>query len=295
MVATMRSLASLFPLLLLTAAACVPQPAEAPEPEPAPTPKGPARPAEQTPELDASLQGFLRAESVTGVVALFDSADEKLRCSDLARCKKGYLPASTFKIAHTLIGVEEGKIESAETPFKWDGIEYTVQDWNQDHTLRTAMQVSCVPCYQSLARSIGEEKEKAWLAKLGYGNAQVTGGVDKFWLEGGLRITPIEQIDFVWRLDHGELPVSEKARGITLDVLTVSQNDSYTLRAKTGRACDPDTGWYVGYLESGERKVFFAVTIDGLDSGADPAVDLGSARTSVALAALRSATGLRID
>lgn len=254
------------------------------------------RPRDRMSVLDEVLEAHLIAESVEGVIAILDTNDGKLRCSNLERCQKQYSPASTFKIAHTLAALEEGVLENADSPMKWDGKEYTVEEWNEDHTLKSAMNVSCVPCFQSVARTLGEERERAWLEKLDYGNRDASGPLDLFWLEdGGLRISPIEQIDFLYRLDRGELPVKESSRKTTLDVLVKSETDTYTLRAKTGAACDPTTGWYVGYLESGTRRVYVAVALEGKREGADVAVEVNAARPLVALRALRDVTGLRID
>ncbi len=294
----MRWFALLFPLVT-TATACVPEaPPKAAEPgteDPKAEVKD-VRPRDREPVLDEVLEAHLIAESVDGVIAILDTNDGKLRCSNLERCQKQYSPASTFKIAHTLAALEEGILENADSPMKWDGKEYTVEDWNQDHTLKSAMNVSCAPCFQGVARTLGEERERAWLENLDYGNKSASGPLDRFWLEGGgLRISPIEQIDFLYRLDRAELPVKDSSRQTTLDVLVKSETDTYTLRAKTGAACDPVTGWYVGYLESGTRRVYVAVALEGKREGADAAVELNAARPLVALRALRDVTGLRID
>ncbi|OQX67998.1 MAG: hypothetical protein B6A08_12505 [Sorangiineae bacterium NIC37A_2] len=294
----MRRLALLLSLVT-TATACVPEAppktAETKAEEPNAEVKD-VRPRDREPVLDEVLEAHLIAESVDGVIAILDTNDGKLRCSNLERCQKQYVPASTFKIAHTLAALEEGVLESADSPMKWDGKEYTVEAWNQDHTLKSAMEVSCAPCFQSVARTLGEERERAWLEKLEYGNKDGSGPLDLFWLEGGgLRISPIEQIDFLYRLDRGELPVKDSSRQTTLDVLVKSETDTYTLRAKTGAACDPTTGWYVGYLESGARRVYIAVALEGKREDADAAVELNAARPLVALRALRDVTGLRID
>lgn len=291
----MRRTALFFSLLAATTA-CVPEaPPKAVESKPGEEAPKDVRPLERSPELAESLEAHLVAESVDGVIALLDTNDGKLRCSNLERCKKEYRPASTFKIAHSLAALDEGVLESADSEMKWDGKEYTVEDWNQDHTLKSAMAVSCVPCFQEVARKLGDERERAWLEKLEYGNRDASGALDMFWLEGGLRITPIQQIDFLYRLDRAELPVKESSRATTLEIITKSQTDTYTLRAKTGAACDPTTGWYVGYLESGPRRVYFAVALEGRREGADAAVDVNGARPLVALRALREVTGLRID
>jgi beta-lactamase class D len=298
MVRPMRGRLPWLPAFFLIWACTPPGPAEAPEVE-TPSTEAPdaahKRPKDAPLLHDESLEAHLIAESVNGVIAVYDTEDGQLRCSNPELCKKGYRPASTFKIPHTLAALEEHVVENADSTLKWDGKTYTVDAWNQDHTLRSAMDVSCVPCYQGIARKLGDEREKAWLEKLAYGNKDSSGGLDKFWLEGGLRITPIEQVDFLYQLDRSELPVSEASRNVTLDIITQSQTDTFVLRGKTGSACDPLTGWYVGYLESGARRVFVAVALESKREGADAAVSVTAARVPVALRVLRSVTGLRID
>ena len=51
--------------------------------------------------------------------------------------------------------------------------------------------------YQQFAREIGEVREKEYLTRIQYGNADPSGGVDRFWLDGALRISAMEQVDFL--------------------------------------------------------------------------------------------------
>ena len=37
---------------------------------------------------------------------------------------------------------------------------------------------------------------KEYLTRIQYGNADPSGGVDRFWLDGALRISAMEQVDF---------------------------------------------------------------------------------------------------
>jgi beta-lactamase class D len=206
-------------------------------------------------------------EGVSGTMALFDTKDGQLSCSDPAKCGTGYVPASTFKIANTIIGLETGIVSDAESPLPWDGKEYQNPDWNRDHTLRTAVQVSCVPCFQGIARKVGAAQMQDWVKRLDYGNHDTAGPVDFFWLGGGLRISPFQQIDFLRRLDGGKLPIQEHTLDVVRDVITLDVGAEYVLRGKTGLAGPPEqpseVGWFVGFVELGERRVFFATVIDG--------------------------------
>ncbi len=223
-----------------------------------------------SPSPRPDLQKYFTDERVHGTLALFDSATGRLSCSDVERCQKRYLPASTFKIANTLIGLELGLLSDAETPMPWNGEYYSVPAWNQDHTLRSAVRVSCVPCFQELAGKVGPERMQAFLDALDYGNHSIEGGIERFWLDGGgLRISPVEQLDFLRRLDHSKLPVKAAHREVVSDVLTLDVGPSYVLRGKTGSARSSEqsapTGWFVGWVELSERRVYFATLIDGSD------------------------------
>jgi beta-lactamase class D len=227
------------------------------------------------------------AEHVTGAMALFDSRDQQLLCSDPAKCEQGFLPASTFKIANTIIALETGVVSDADSPLRWDGQEYSNPDWNRDHTLRSAVQVSCVPCFQGIARTVGEARMHDWVNRLGYGNRDTSGRIDFFWLGGELRISAFQQIDFLRRLDGGKLPIQEHTLDVVRDVLTLDVGPEHVLRGKTGLVGPPETssqiGWFVGFVELGERRVFFATVIDGHA----PDVDIAPVRRRLTESVLR--------
>jgi beta-lactamase class D len=215
----------------------------------------------------------LEAAHVTGTIALFDSQDGTLGCSDVKLCQEAFVPASTFKIPHSMIALETGVVQDPDTVLPWDHQEYTNANWNQDLKFRDAFRYSCLPCYRAIARKVGEAGERDWVSKLGYGNRDISGGVDKFWMWGGLRISPIEQIDFLRRFDADKLPISARTADYVRDIMTLDVTEKYVLRGKTGSTMPPDEprelGWFVGWLESGERRVFFALLITSHPSDVD--------------------------
>jgi beta-lactamase class D len=219
------------------------------------------------------LQGEFDAARVSGTIAIYDSQTGGLGCSDVERCSRAVTPASTFKIPHSMIALETGAVEGPDTLLPWDKQRYWVEAWNQDLTFRDAFRVSCLPCYRAIARKVGEQQEHEWVTKLGYGNRDTSGGVDKFWLWGGLRITALEQIDFLRRFDGNQLPISERTADIVRDIMTLDVTEKYVLRGKTGSAGPPDEAeevyWLVGWVELGARRVFYATLIDGHAEGVD--------------------------
>lgn len=175
-------------------------------------------------------------------------------------------PCSTFKIWNTLIGLEEGVIADADSVIPWDGIERPMKEWNREHTLRTAIRHSVVPWYQELARRIGAERMQGWLDRIGYGNADISGGIDRFWLVSSLKITALEQVRMIRRLLDGKLPFTPGNVEILRSIINQGYDGFSTVYGKTGSGTLPDgrnQGWFVGYVERPTGNHAFAVIVLG--------------------------------
>jgi beta-lactamase class D len=196
--------------------------------------------------------------------------DYLIIASDKVRSGEAKLPASTFKIPNSLIALETGVVADPDKDvFKWDGVTRSIEAWNKDHTMRSAIAVSAVPVYQEIARRIGEERMQKYVDLFDYGNRDIGGGIDQFWLTGNLRIDPIQQVDFVDRLRRGVLPVSKRSQDLVRDILPVTQVGDSVIRAKSGllgaEAGKPSLGWLVGWAEKGSEQTVFAMNMDCKD------------------------------
>jgi beta-lactamase class D len=208
--------------------------------------------------------------SVVGTFVLYDSKNNKFIRYNPERATKGFIPASTFKIANSLIGLETGEIPDENYVFKWNGEKRSFDFWEKDLVLRDAFQVSCVPCYQELARQIGEKRMKKWVKKLKYGNRDISGGIDKFWLTGDLRISANEQIKFLRRLYENDLPLKDRSMNIVKKIMLRKETQEYKIYGKTGWQVDDlknaesshSIGWFIGFLERGENVFFFATNVE---------------------------------
>jgi beta-lactamase class D len=234
------------------------------------------------------LARVFEEERLQGGIALFDGASGELSASNPALAKRPFSPASTFKIAHTAIALELGVLDNPDSPMPWDGEYSSNPDWNRDQTLRTAMQVSCVPCYQRVARSIGPMRMQEWLERIDYGNHDASGKIDQFWLDGTLRITAVEQLDFLRRLDTGKLPFSVRTLDNVRDVIALDVGETHVLYAKTGLSGTPQgsdfVGWFVGFVTLEKRTVYFATIVTGVA----PDTDIKPQRRRVTERILRS-------
>ena len=202
--------------------------------------------------------------NVEGSIVVYDQNKNKYIYYNPQRCDERFIPASSFKIVNSLIGLETGIIPDEGFTIKWNGVKSEFSsEWNKDHTLKSAFKYSVVWYYQELARQVGAERMQYYINKIGYGNENIGGGIDQFWLKGELRISQNEQIDLLKRLYNNELPFSQRTIDIVKGIMIREQNDMLTLRGKTGWATleNQDIGWYVGYVERDNNVYFFATNI----------------------------------
>ena len=208
------------------------------------------------------LKNVFDKYGMTGTILILDPEENRYFGYDRARWDSGYLPASTFKIPNTLIGLESGMIDTGYI-FKWNGAKRRSPQWNKDLKLQEAYQVSCVPCYQELARKIGPDRMNSYLEKLKYPGMDVhPQNIDVFWLEGNSRITPRQQVEFVRRIYEGKLPVKQTVIQAMKAIMVNEVTPDYTLSGKTGWAIrnGNNYGWFVGWLET-KGKVYFIATL----------------------------------
>jgi beta-lactamase class D len=187
--------------------------------------------------------------------------------SDGNRSGEAKLPASTFKIPNSVIALETSVVGDPDKDvFKWDGVTRIIDAWNRDHTLRSAIAASAVPVYQEIARRIGAERMQKYLDLVEYGNRDIGGGIDQFWLTGNLRIDPVQQVDFVDRLRRGALPSGKRSQQLVADILPVTKSGDSVIRAKSGllgaELGKPSLGWMVGWAEKGSAITVFALNLD---------------------------------
>lgn len=212
----------------------------------------------------SDFQSILDSSNVEGSILILDPIKNKFYSNDFNWADISRLPASTFKIPNSIIALETGVVNYDSTIFKWNREKRYLKLWEQDLNLEKAFHFSCVPCYQEIARTIGSEKMNKYLKKLDYENMIVdSSNIDKFWLEGESKISQFQQIDFIKRLYFSDLPISKNTEHIMKKLMIISQNDKYTLRAKTGWVIRNgiNNGWFVGYIETGGNIYFFATNI----------------------------------
>lgn len=208
------------------------------------------------------------SHGVTGTMVLRRLGEKRSFVSDLDGADRGLQPASTFRIPHLLIAFETGVARPFEQDQARDDRRYRVTAGTADHNGRAAGESASVPAFQTISRGIGADRMAAWLARLHYGNADLSGGLDRFWLDG-LKVTPAQQVDFVERLLLGTLPASTRSQLAARDAVPGERLDcDVTIRAKAGwlhatGEDGADVGWWVGWVERPREVWLFATAVEG--------------------------------
>lgn len=219
---------------------------------------------------DDSLEKYFTENNVQGTFGIYNNGSGNFTIYNLSRFKdSAYLPASTFKIVNSLVGIETGAINDEKMVIPWDGVTRSITNWNQDLTMAQAFKFSSVPYYQEVARRIGKEKMQHWLDTLGYGrryDTPVINTIDTFWLDNSIKITADEQLGLVKNLYFEKLPFQKRTFRIVKDVMIQENNSNYQLAYKTGLGYTENgnkLGWIVGWVEENKHPYFFALNVEG--------------------------------
>jgi beta-lactamase class D len=218
----------------------------------------------------SNWDSIYKKHSKNGTTVLMNLETNEVKVHNPSRTDTAFLPASTFKIFNSMAALQEGAVENIYDTIRWDGQKRFLDSWNQDQTMKDAMPRSCVWFYQELARRIGMKKMQYWLDEVGYGNATIGTKVDDFWLQGNIRISAKEQVEFIKRLINNDLPFDKDVQKIVKEIMITDSTDKYVVHSKTGWAMriERQIGWYVGYIETEKGTWIFATNID-IDEQAD--------------------------
>lgn len=194
-------------------------------------------------------------------------------------CSIRHSPCSTFKIAISLMGFDNGFLKDENTPeiyFKSGYVDW-LDVWKQPHNPRTWMKHSCVWYSQCITRHLGNSAFNNYVKKFSYGNMDTQGNSDKpdgltsCWLSSSLKISPVEQVNFLEKLLLSKLAVNKNAERLTRNILFIQDlPNGWKLYGKTGSGYqysqvegkNLQIGWFVGWLERSGKTLIFAQYIE---------------------------------
>jgi beta-lactamase class D len=197
------------------------------------------------------------------------------------QCDRRVTPASTFKVAISLMGYDSGVLADEKSPllpFRPGYVDWA-PEWRTSTDPAAWMKHSVVWYSQQLTTRLGMPRFQSYLDRFDYGNRDASGnpgkndGLTHAWLNSSLKISPDEQAVFLRKLVNRTLPVSRKAFEMTATLMRYpALRNGWDLYAKTGSGAEPGAlphGWLVGWTTDGRRTVVFArlVQDDRRESG----------------------------
>ena len=230
---------------------------------------------------------YSTAHAGTLCTALADATTGKVLRQE-GVCDRRITPASTFKIALSLMGYDSGYLIDEHLPALpfYAGYADWVPSWKATTDPTSWIRNSVVWYSQRLTEWLGEERFRGYVIAFQYGNQDISGdpgkhnGLTQAWLGSSLKISPLEQLTFLERIVNRQLQITPHAYEMTnritrLDVLP----NGWEIHGKTGTGStgqsggsvegDRTYGWFVGWASKGGRTVVFArlVQDDGREAG----------------------------
>lgn len=199
-----------------------------------------------------------------GSFVLYDLQKDIWKIHDIERATLRVAPNSTYKIYNALFGLENGIITPGNSLIDWNGNTYPFEAWNADQTLSSAMSASVNWYFACIDEQLGRASVQEYLHKIAYGNKDLSGDFSSYWMESSLKISPIEQVELLTKLQNHNLgftPENVKAVKDAIHISSSSFGDFYG-KTGTGRVNGQDiNGWFIGFIERQNNTYFFATNI----------------------------------
>ncbi|MCM1499629.1 MAG: BlaR1 family beta-lactam sensor/signal transducer [Clostridium sp.] len=214
-------------------------------------------------DLSAYFSGY------EGSFVLYSQRDNKWQIYDMDRATLRTAPNSTYKIYDALFGLEEGVITPEDSFMAWNGTEYPFETWNTDHNLYSAMESSVNWYFQEIDNRLGASTIRNYVDKIGYGNKTINSNLASYWMQGALKISPVEQVGLLTDLYNNRFHFApENVDAVKESIcLFSSENKSFYGKTGTGRIDGQDVnGWFIGYIETADNTYFFATNIQSTEN-----------------------------
>jgi bla regulator protein BlaR1 len=223
------------------------------------------------PALPAALDCLVMVDAATGATLV-----------RAGTCDTRVTPASTFKIAISLMGFDSGVLQDAHTPYLPYQQRYKSANpaWRHGTDPAAWLRESVVWYSQQVTTRLGASSVRHYAQAFDYGNRDLASvaGVDDAVavseLSPTLRISPLEQTAFLRKVVNRSLPLSAHAYDMTARLLKRDAPvNGWDVYGKTGTAsvqrADGSTdrqqniGWFVGWTVKEGRTVVFARLMQG--------------------------------
>ena len=225
--------------------------------------------------LAAGAASLLAGAAHADCTLIADAATQRVVREEGA-CDSRITPASTFKIAISLMGFDAGVLESEHAPV----LHYRKGDpdwrdsWRADTDPQKWIRDSVVWYSQRVTAALGARRFAGYVHAFRLGNEDVSGdpkrhdGLKWAWIDSSLQVSPREELGFLERVVRRELPVRAVAYDMTSRITAIpGDHDGWEIHGKTGAGFPllPDGrsdrahgyGWFVGWATKGEHTFVF--------------------------------------
>jgi beta-lactamase class D len=223
----------------------------------------------------ATIATISNASAHVVCTAVADAGTGKL-VIEQGECKRRVTPASTFKIAISLMGYDSGFLIDEHhpvLPYREAYIDWGI-DARQAADPARWMRDSVVWFSQQVTQSVGKARFADYTSRFQFGNADVSGdsthdGLTLSWINSSLQVSPLEQLGFLNKVVNRQLGVNRHAYDKTYAITKIAGNHGgWEVHGKTGSSGSSagGWGWFVGWTSKGGRTFTFARLIQDDDS-----------------------------
>lgn len=206
-----------------------------------------------------------------GTLVMYDLNKEAYYIYNKALSEKRVSPNSVYKIAIALNALENNIITCNNSFSKWNGEDYPFNQWNQNQDLNSAMKYSVNWYFQELDKKISLKKTQAFLNKINYGNKALSLNKKNYWLEGELKISPIEQAEFLKGLINNDFSFKEESLQAVFNSMRLSEG----YYGKTGSGMvngKIKNGWFCSIIKYNEKNIILVVRVENADGAKAKAI-----------------------
>ena len=209
-----------------------------------------------------------------GSFVLYDLNGDTWKVYDMEQATLRTAPNSTYKIYDALFGLEEGVIAPDDSFMAWDGTNHPFEAWNGNQDLLSAMQSSVNWYFEEIDMQIGSSAIQDYIRKIGYGNEIVNANLSAYWMQGTLKISPVEQVELLTALHNNQFGFAPENINAVKNSICLFSSENFSPEGKnfygktgTGRVDGQDVnGWFVGLLETTGNTYFFATNIQATEN-----------------------------
>lgn len=215
-------------------------------------------------EIDNSVKSFFEAKHVEGCFTFLDNASGAIKVYNMAMDTGRISPFETFDIISSLVLLQTGVVTNEKMLISLDsssGVKGTSQG---ETNIVNAFNHNVNPFFQKAINMTGKDTLQDWINRLGYGNKDISGTLDSFWLNNRLKISPDEQLGLLKRLYFEQLPFRKTVQASVKQMMMKENNSSYKFCYKGGAGFDESANnisWLNGWIEENNHVYFFSSVI----------------------------------